>query len=77
MVSSVLVPVSAELWTTSPNVIGALGVEDESVKPEIQSSALVISGEVVVMYALTTFLCVLCVAVCVSSLPVCVNGDDM
>lgn len=52
-------------------------------KPEIQSSALVMSGEeeaitFVVMYVLTTFLCVVvCVAVCTSSLLVCVNGDDV
>lgn len=70
---------AAELWTPSPKVSAALGVEEEPV--EVHSSTLVMSGEeeivLVVMYVLTKFLCVLCVAVCVSSLLICVNGEDV
>lgn len=81
MVSSASVSVSTKSWM-SPNVTVALGVEEESVKAEIQLSALVMSGELediafVAMFALITLLCVLCVAVCTSATPGCVNGDNM
>lgn len=73
---SAVVSVAAELWTTSPNV-SALGVEEEPVN--VQSSTLVMSGEeeMVVMCVSTSFLCVLCVAVRVSSLLVCGNMEDV
>ena len=67
MASNVLVPVSAKSWT-SPNVTGALGVEEESVNPEIQSSALVMSGEEERID---------CVAVCASTVLGCVSGDNV
>lgn len=62
---SAVVPVAAEFWTTSPNVSAVLGVEEEAVK--VQSSLFVMSGEEEI----------LCVAVCVPSLLVCVNWEDV
>lgn len=73
------VPVTAGLWTPAPNVSVAPGAEEEP--DEVLSSTSVTSGEeetvLVVMYVLTEFLCVLCVAVCATSVPGCVNGDNV